>query len=246
MRPAACDPDDPSGWTLDGLVAAGAVAPDWGVALAPVAADVVAVGQRLAALDAAGEPYQPRGATIWRAFARPMSEVRVLVVGQDPYPTLGMAVGLSFSVPPEQPTLPPSLRNILAELAADVRAEPPGHGDLSAWADQGVLLLNRVLTVRPGARDSHRGLGWEPVTEAAVRALADRGGCVSVLWGLPAQTLRAAAPHPQICSSHPSPLSAHRSGSAGVAFLGSRPFSAVNAALGDGQRIDWQLPAADR
>jgi uracil-DNA glycosylase len=164
---------------------------------------------------------------VLRAFSRPLAEVRVLIVGQDPYPTPGHPVGLSFSVAPEVKTLPGSLRNMFAELSDDLGVAPPPNGDLTAWFDQGVLLLNRVLTVQPGRPASHAGKGWEPVTEAAIRALVDRGGpLVAVLWGKAAQTLTPLlGATPIIASAHPSPLSAH------AGFLGSRPYSRVNALL---------------
>jgi uracil-DNA glycosylase len=164
----------------------------------------------------------------------------VLIVGQDPYPTPGHAVGLSFSVAPDVRPIPRSLTNIYAELTADLGVPTPTTGDLSPWADRGVLLLNRVLTVRPGAPASHRGRGWEAVTAQAIAALVDRGGpLVAVLWGRDARSL---VPHlggiPCIESAHPSPLSA-RSG-----FFGSRPFSRANELLArqGADPIDWSLP----
>ena len=175
-----------------------------------------------------------------RAFGTPLYAVRVLIVGQDPYPTPGHAVGLSFSVAPEVRPLPKSLTNIFTELTDDLEVPRPTTGDLSPWAGRGVLLLNRVLTVQPGAPASHRGKGWEQVTEAAIRALATRGGpLVAVLWGRDAQGLAPVLGDvPQIASAHPSPLSASRG------FFGSRPFSRANAALTTqgAHPIDWRLP----
>ncbi len=175
-----------------------------------------------------------------RAFGTPLDAVRVLVVGQDPYPTPGHPVGLSFSVAPEVRPLPRSLANIFTELGDDLGLPRPMTGDLSTWAARGVLLLNRVLTVQPGAPASHRGKGWEQVTEAAIKALAARGGpLVAVLWGRDAQGLAPLLGDvPQIASAHPSPLSASRG------FFGSRPFSRVNGALvaQAGEPVDWQLP----
>jgi uracil-DNA glycosylase len=168
-----------------------------------------------------------------------MAEVRVLIVGQDPYPTPGHAVGLSFSVAPDVRPIPRSLANIYRELVSDLGCPQPATGDLSAWADHGVLLLNRVLTVRPGHSGSHRGKGWEAVTEAALRALVARGGpLVAILWGRDAQGLTPLLGDvPRIASAHPSPMSADRG------FLGSRPFSRANAALRaqGADPIDWCL-----
>jgi uracil-DNA glycosylase len=216
------------------------VTPDWAEALAPVADRVAAMGDFLRAELTAGRGYLPAGPNVLRAFARPMAEVRVLVVGQDPYPTPGHAVGLSFSVAPDVRPIPRSLANIYRELQSDVGCPPPSTGDLTPWADQGVLLLNRVLTVRPGASGSHRGRGWEEVTECAIRALAARGGpLVAILWGRDAQGCAAMLPSvPCLGSAHPSPMSADRG------FFGSRPFSRANAALaGQGAApIAWCLP----
>ena len=175
-----------------------------------------------------------------RAFTRPLSEVRVLIVGQDPYPTPGHPVGLSFSVAPSVRPLPRSLANIYHELETDLGVTPPEHGDLSAWADQGVLLLNRVLTVQPRKSGSHRGRGWERVTDRAIEALVRRGGpCVAILWGRDAQMLEPALGDiPVIASPHPSPYSAR------TGFFGSRPFSRANELLVEqgAAAIDWTLP----
>ncbi len=172
-----------------------------------------------------------------RAFQRPLADVRVLIVGQDPYPTPGHPIGLSFAVARDVWPLPPSLRNIYVELRDDLGVVPPKHGDLTAWADQGVMLLNRVLTVRPGESASHRGRGWEEVTECAIRALAARGGpLAAILWGRDAQSLKPLlGPVPWVESVHPSPLSASRG------FFGSRPFSRVNRMLAEqgGEPVDW-------
>jgi uracil-DNA glycosylase len=225
---------------LAGLVGTGRMAPDWAEALAPVDEQVAAMGRFLRDEDAAGRGYQPSADRVFRAFERPLADVRVLVVGQDPYPNPEHPIGLSFAVERHVRPLPPSLRNIYAELRDDLGIETPAHGDLSAWADQGVMLLNRVLTVRPGDSNSHRRKGWETVTERAITALAERGGpCVAVLWGKPAQTLRPVlGAIPSVESAHPSPLSAHRG------FFGSRPFSAVNRRLEEqgAEPVDWTLP----
>jgi uracil-DNA glycosylase len=225
---------------LAGLVEKGLVAPDWAAALAPVDEDIARMGAFLRAEIAAGRGYLPAGDHIMRAFQRPLADVKVLVVGQDPYPTPGHPVGLSFSVAPDVRPLPPSLVNIFKELIDDLGVPPPSCGDLTPWADAGVLLLNRSLTVGPGRANSHRGKGWEPVTERAIRVLAERGGpLAAILWGRDAQTLKGMLdPVPGIESAHPSPLSAHRG------FLGSRPFSRVNQLLVEqgGSAVDWSLP----
>ncbi|SHJ73490.1 Uracil-DNA glycosylase [Tessaracoccus bendigoensis DSM 12906] len=215
------------------------VAPDWAEALAPVEANIADMGDFLREEATVGHSYLPAGRHVLRAFTLPLADVRVLVLGQDPYPTPGHAVGLSFSVSPEVRPLPGSLRNIYKELESDLGIRPAPDGDLTGWFEQGVLLLNRVLTVRPGAPASHRGRGWEAVTACAVEALARRGGpLVAILWGRDAQT---AAPLlggvPIIASAHPSPLSA-RNG-----FFGSRPFSTANRLLAEqgGDPIDWDL-----
>lgn len=215
------------------------VAPDWAEALAPVEPVIARMGEFLRAELAAGRDYLPAGANVLRAFSRPLADVKVLIVGQDPYPTRGHPVGLSFSVAPDVRPLPRSLVNIYAELRSDLGIEPAASGDLSRWFEQGVLLLNRVLTVRPGTPGSHRGKGWEEVTECAIEALAARGGpLVAILWGKDAQNLAPRlAGIPQIASTHPSPMSAH------AGFFGSKPFSRANAALEaqGGTGIDWRL-----
>lgn len=220
---------------LDSLVAA-----DWAQALAPVEPQIRAAGQFLREEVAAGHGYLPAGDAVLRAFARPLADVRVLVVGQDPYPTPGHPMGLSFSVQADVRPLPRSLDNIFKELVDDLGVPRPTSGDLSPWADQGVMLLNRVLTVRPGAPASHRGKGWEAVTDRAIAALVERGGpLVAVLWGRDAQSLRPALGSvPRVESVHPSPLSASRG------FFGSRPFSTVNRLLEaqGAPPVDWRLP----
>lgn len=219
------------------------VPPDWADALQPVAGRIAAMGDFLRAELAGGRGYFPSGTNVLRAFSRPLASVRVLIVGQDPYPTPGHAVGLSFSVAPDVRPLPRSLVNIYTELSSDLGIPPAVHGDLTAWFDQGVLLLNRVLTVRPGTPGSHRGKGWEEVTQCAIEALVARGGpLVAILWGRDAQNLQPMLGDvPVIASPHPSPLSA-RSG-----FFGSRPFSRTNAALAaqGADPIDWELPRPD-
>jgi uracil-DNA glycosylase len=225
---------------LAGLVEKGLVAPDWAAALAPVDDRIAAMGRFLREELAAGRPYLPPGDAVFRAFQRPLVDVRVLVVGQDPYPTPGHPIGLSFAVDRAVRPVPRSLANIYTELRADLGVPTPEHGDLTAWADQGVMLLNRSLTVRPGQPASHRGRGWEEVTERAIRALVERGGpLVAILWGRDAQGLvPMLGDVPHVASPHPSPLSAGRG------FFGSRPFSRANALLVQqgGEPVDWTLP----
>lgn len=214
--------------------------PGWAAAMAPVAPQIAELGQRLRTGLAEGRDYLPAADHVLRAFTYPFADVRVLVVGQDPYPTPGHAVGLSFSVAPDVQPVPKSLRNMFTELVDDVGAPPPSSGDLTPWSEQGVMLLNRVLTVRPGAAASHRGMGWEAVTEHAIRVLVDRGGpLVAILWGRDAGTLRPMlGDTPVVASPHPSPLSAYRG------FFGSRPYSRTNELLvaAGGQPVDWRLP----
>ncbi|MBU4336908.1 MAG: uracil-DNA glycosylase [Actinobacteria bacterium] len=216
------------------------VAPDWAAALAPVEPTIRAMGDLLRAEVAAGRGYLPAGPDVLRAFRRPMADVRVLIVGQDPYPTPGHPMGLSFSVQPDVRPLPRSLANIFRELVDDLGVPAPSCGDLSPWADSGVMLLNRVLTVRPGTPASHRGKGWEHVTDRAIEALVARGGpLVAILWGRDAQSLGPAlGAVPTVRSVHPSPLSAARG------FFGSRPFSTANRLLAEqgAAPVDWQLP----
>ncbi|MGA9749750.1 MAG: uracil-DNA glycosylase [Nocardioides sp.] len=226
---------------LAGLVERGLVAPDWAEALAPVDQDITTMGTFLRAELSGGRAYLPQGDQIFRAFSRPLAEVRVLVVGQDPYPTPGHPVGLSFSVAPDVRPIPRSLVNIFTELVSDTGCAMPSSGDLTPWAERGVMLLNRVLSVAPGAPASHRGRGWELVTEEAIRAFAARGGPrAAILWGRDAQGLKPmlAGHVPWVESVHPSPLSASRG------FFGSKPFSRVNRLLEQqgGDPVDWALP----
>ena len=211
--------------------------PGWAEALAPVAGQVADMGDFLRA----NGPYLPSGANVLRAFERPFAGVRVLIVGQDPYPTPGHAIGLSFAVDRSVRPIPRSLQNIYRELKDDLGIVPPPHGDLSAWADQGVMLLNRVLTVQPGASGSHRGKGWEAITATAIHALVERGGpLVAILWGRDAISLEPMLGSvPVVKSVHPSPLSA----SGG--FFGSKPFSRANALLvkQGAEPVDWAIPA---
>ncbi|MEV4443520.1 uracil-DNA glycosylase [Streptomyces sp. NPDC049577] len=212
----------------------------WAKALDPVSARIAAMGDFLRAEIAAGRTYLPSGANVLRAFQQPFDDVRVLIVGQDPYPTPGHAVGLSFSVAPEVRPLPGSLENIFRELHTDLGHPRPSNGDLTPWTRQGVLLLNRALTTAPRKPAAHRGKGWEEVTEQAIRALVARGRpMVAILWGRDARNLRPLLGGvPCVESAHPSPMSADRG------FFGSRPFSRANEMLaGQGAApVNWQLP----
>lgn len=221
--------------------------PGWARALAPVEGRVHELGAMLATEVEEGRGYLPAGTDVLRAFTYPFDKVKVLIVGQDPYPTPGHAMGLSFSVRPGV-ALPKSLINIFRELSEDMGVPAPTSGDLSPWCEQGVCLMNRVLTVRPGAPASHRGRGWEEVTQCAIDALVSRtrpdgshAPLVAILWGKDAQSL---APRlgdtPIIASAHPSPLSAYRG------FFGSRPFSRANELLeAQGTSgVDWSLVAS--
>lgn len=217
----------------------GFIAADWAEALAPVEQNLGELGRFLNEERASGHRVLPAGDRILAAFQRPLADVRVLIVGQDPYPTPGHPIGLSFATAPDVRPIPRSLQNMYAELNDDLGIPPAPHGDLTAWADHGVMLLNRVLTVRAGTPASHRGKGWETVTECAIRALVARGGpLVAILWGNDARQLGPMLGDvPRIESPHPSPLSASRG------FFGSRPFSRANAALEaqGAQPIDWRL-----
>jgi uracil-DNA glycosylase len=220
---------------LSDLVEAG-----WAEALEPVSGRITEMGAFLRAEIADGREYLPAGDNVLRAFTHPFSEVKVLIVGQDPYPTPGHAVGLSFSVAPDVRPVPRSLGNIFTEYTEDLGYQTPSTGDLTPWSRQGVLLLNRILTVQPGLPASHRKKGWEAVTEQAIRALVARPEpLVAILWGRDASTLKPMlGAVPTIESAHPSPLSASRG------FFGSRPFSRANELL-DGlgaEPVNWQLP----
>lgn len=225
--------------TLAELAVDGVIDPEWADALAPAQHTITALGERLREEQAEGRGYLPAGDHVLRAFERPMSAVKVLITGQDPYPTPGHPIGLSFAVDRHVRPLPRSLGNIYAELESDLGIPPAPHGDLTSWSDQGVLLLNRVLTVRPGEAASHRGWGWEKVTEVAIRALAAREQpLVAVLWGKDAAKLQPLlGDTPVIASAHPSPLSARRG------FFGSRPFSRANGLLQElgAAPVDWRV-----
>ncbi|MFC5745131.1 uracil-DNA glycosylase [Actinomadura rugatobispora] len=225
---------------MTGRPLAESVEAGWAKALDPVAGRIAAMGDFLRAEVAAGRRYLPAGDRILRAFTQPFDDVRVLIVGQDPYPRPGHPVGLSFSVAPDVRPLPGSLVNIYREYCEDLGHPQPSNGDLSPWTRQGVLLLNRALTVTPGAPNSHRGKGWEEVTAQAIQALAARGRpMVAILWGRNARDLKPMMPGvPCIESAHPSPMSADRG------FFGSRPFSRANQLLQQqgAAPVDWRLP----
>jgi uracil-DNA glycosylase len=215
------------------------VEPGWAAALEPAAAQIAVMGEFLRAEIAAGRQYLPAGENILRAFTQPFADVRVLIVGQDPYPTPGHPIGLSFAVERHVRPIPRSLQNIYRELRSDLGVATPEHGDLTAWTKHGVLLLNRCLTVAPGASAAHRGKGWEAVTDQAIRALVARDApLVAILWGRDAQTLRPMlGAVPAIESAHPSPMSADRG------FFGSTPFSRANALLAEqgAAPVNWEL-----
>jgi uracil-DNA glycosylase len=226
---------------LDTLVTA-----DWAQALAPVEGALRRVLAFLAAEVAAGHQVLPSPSNVLRAFRQPFAAVKVLIVGQDPYPTPGHAVGLAFAVDGRTRPIPRSLANIYKELEADLGIPARVHGDLGAWTEQGVLLLNRVLSVRAGLAGSHRSKGWEEVTTAAITAVASRHApdgrpapLVALLWGKDAESVRPLLGEtPVLASAHPSPLSAARG------FFGSRPFSHANALLKEqgADAVDWTLP----
>lgn len=226
--------------SLPELAEAGLIDPGWADALAPVGPRIAAMGEFLRAEQAAGRGYLPAGDRVLRAFSQPLGDVRVLIVGQDPYPTPGHPIGLSFAVESHVRPIPRSLQNIYRELGDDLGIAAPGHGDLGGWSRNGVMLLNRVLTVRPGTPASHRGKGWEEVTDHAIRTLVGRGApLVAILWGRDAQGLKPLlGDTPVIESVHPSPLSASRG------FFGSKPFSRANALLAaqGAAPVDWALP----
>jgi uracil-DNA glycosylase len=217
------------------------VDPSWAPALSPYQDTFARIGVFLRQESAAHRPWAPAGSRILRSFEQPLDDVRVLIVGQDPYPTPGHAVGLSFSVAESVRPLPRSLQNIFRELQQDIGCPAPSNGDLSPWTERGVMLLNRVLTVRTGEPGSHRGIGWEEITGAAIDALVARNDAplVAILWGRDAQSLTAQLVDvPVIASAHPSPMSADRG------FFGSRPFSRANELLEElaAEPIDWALP----
>ena len=212
----------------------------WKEPLDPVTDRIHELGDFLREENAAGRGYLPAGTDVLRAFTYPFDQVKVLIVGQDPYPTPGHPMGLSFSVHPDVTPIPRSLANIFRDLQEDIGCPAPSTGDLTSWSEHGVALFNRVLTVRPGHSGSHRGKGWEEVTECAIKALAERDRpLVAILWGRDAQsTAKWLGNTPTVCSPHPSPLSASRG------FFGSRPFSRANELLVSqgAEPVEWALP----
>ncbi|MFN4039064.1 MAG: uracil-DNA glycosylase [Erythrobacter sp.] len=219
----------------------------WRPVLEPVLASNEArkLGGWLRAEEAAGKAiYPPRGTRLAALAMTAMEEVRCVILGQDPYHGEGQANGLAFSVAPGV-KVPPSLVNIYKELESDLGLTRPAHGDLSGWAQQGVLLLNNTLTVEAGQAGSHAGRGWDAITDACVAAVAELGApTVFILWGSHARkkasrvaALGRSSHHLVLTSAHPSPLSAHNG------FFGSRPFSQTNAFLESHGRgaIDWSL-----
>lgn len=219
------------------------IEPGWASALEPVHENITKMGDFLRAEIAAGRTYLPSGDNVLRAFKQPFDDVRVLIVGQDPYPKPGHPIGLSFSVAPDVRPIPGSLRNIFREYSEDIGYPRPSSGDLSPWTERGVLLLNRVLTVQTGKPGSHRRKGWEEVTDQAIRALAERHGAgnplVAILWGNDARSLAPLLNNvPLIESQHPSPMNPNTN------FFGSRPFSRANRLLEElgTAPVDWKLP----
>jgi uracil-DNA glycosylase len=202
----------------------------WKPVLEPFSADIARI---LGSLQ--GSSIAPAQDRIFAALEVPLSEVRCVIIGQDPYPTAGNAHGLAFSIPDQVAKIPASLKNIFKELYSDLGLEIPQSGNLEKWRDQGVLLLNRILTTEVGRSNAHSNLGWQMITKGIAEAAANQNA-VAILWGTEAQAL-APVFRESITSVHPSPLSAYRG------FFGSKPFSKVNEALIRIGRepIDWQL-----
>jgi uracil-DNA glycosylase len=202
----------------------------WKPVLEPFSADIARI---LGSLQ--GSSIAPAQDRIFAALEVPLSEVRCVIIGQDPYPTAGNAHGLAFSIPDQVAKIPASLKNIFKELHSDLGLEIPQSGNLEKWRDQGVLLLNRFLTTEVGRSNAHSNLGWQMITKGIAEAAANQNA-VAILWGTEAQAL-APVFRESITSVHPSPLSAYRG------FFGSKPFSKVNEALIRIGRepIDWRL-----
>jgi uracil-DNA glycosylase len=209
------------------LVSSGQVHLSWLPALEESREELAALEIFLSSQMTGGVQILPQPQSIFRALSLPPDQVKVVIIGQDPYPTPGHAVGLAFSVSSDVRPLPRSLSNIFTELHSDVGCDRPQNGDLSSWADQGVLLLNRVLTGSAGNAGSHRGKAWEEITSSLVQFLVSiNPSVVAVLWGKDAQQFESAFPVGQvILSAHPSPLSASKG------FFGSKPFSTANELL---------------
>jgi uracil-DNA glycosylase len=202
----------------------------WSAILNPVVDDVKSIFSKISNVELA-----PERSEVFAAFAMNLSDVRCVIIGQDPYPTFGNAHGLAFSTRPSVRVLPASLKNIYRELHSDMDLPIPSSGDLSQWKNQGVLLLNRVLTTQVGLSNEHAGIGWERVTQHICEEIGSRG-VPAILWGAKAQELQSAFTY-SVNSVHPSPLSAYKG------FFGSRPFSTINAYLEsvDQRAIDWSL-----
>ena len=203
--------------------------PSWQQAIPQAKSVLEGIEAKLANREQAiGQPYFPDERLVMRAFNAPIDQIRVLIVGQDPYPTRGHAIGLSFAVDPSVKPLPRSLNNILRELKDDLGRGVSADGDLQQWADRGVMLLNRHLTTEETEPAAHADFGWGEFTDLAVSALNRQRGrkLVAILWGQHAQQLKAKLPDAQvIAAAHPSPLSARKG------FFGSKPFSQTNRML---------------
>ena len=197
----------------------------WQSVLEPLRTKIDSIGDELRKRADSGERILPDRDLVFRALQTPPEEVNVVLVGQDPYPNLSDACGLAFSIKPRTSNLPASLMNIQKEIITDIGSTMTADGDLSRWSDQGVLLLNRVLTVKAGESASHNALGWQEITRAIVAHAATRGA-IGLLWGAHARELVPLfQPGNVVEGVHPSPLSAHRG------FLGSKPFSRINSIL---------------
>lgn len=206
--------------------------PEWLDALGAVTSKIEEIEASLA-----GEDFQPNASHVLRALEYPLSKVRVVIFGQDPYPNPGHATGLAFSVPKSVRPIPRTLTNIYRELHDDIGCAIPNSGDLTPWAEQGIALINRILTTTPGRSAGHLNLNWQGVTNEIARVLGERE-IIAILWGNYARQLSQHFVNELVIASvHPSPLSAHRG------FFGSKPFSRTNQLLeGQSKRaIDWSL-----
>ena len=214
-----------------------AVPAEWQSSLQSVRGEIARLSELLAEEHFNGRSFNPRFDQIFRALEIEPAQVRVVLLGQDPYPDPNFAIGRSFAVPNTVSKLPPSLRNIFVELSSDFGSERTVGNDLQSWSDQGVLLLNKSLTTATGTRNGHIDFGWESITREVVRSVRRiNPEVIGILWGADAQTLKDEfVPNRIITAAHPSPLSAHRG------FFGSKPFSQVNALLHEsGDRpVNW-------
>lgn len=220
----------------------GFIAQDWVPALSKQDENLRQLALELTERSSQGETLLPDPEVMFRALSLPLAEVKVLIIGQDPYPTPGHPNGLAFAANKRVRPLPRSLNNIYKELEADLGITPASHPDLSAWQQRGVLLLNQVLSVTAGQAGSHQKIGWEPIIASLLSALNECSAPpVAILWGNHAQKFSPALGNlPQLRSAHPSPLSASRG------FFGSKPFSEANRLLSaqGHEPIDWSLPPA--